>query len=237
MDAAVVGLIVFACTFAGALFGMWLRTALPAHHLDSESKDTVRIGVGLIATMTALVLGLVTSSAKSSFDAGGHCREAECHRDPRHRSLTRSLRARDRRDSRGPAERGRRSNRHDLAAGFIQACRSGPDPRRNDVPDRANCGRNPGSEATGRFPASVQARALDLAEALLQARWIVFEGTGRKSLCRSLRSSCSGSRSHSRVSACSPRAMPPSSPCSSFVQFPLVAPCFSYWRWMGRSTA
>ena len=34
-----------------------------------ESRDTVKVGVGLIATMTALVLGLVTASAKSSFDA------------------------------------------------------------------------------------------------------------------------------------------------------------------------
>ena len=53
----------------GALLGMWLRTALPEHHLDAESKDTVKVGIGLIATMTALVLGLVTASAKSSFDA------------------------------------------------------------------------------------------------------------------------------------------------------------------------
>ena len=31
MDATIVGLIVFACTFAGALLGMWLRTVLPEH--------------------------------------------------------------------------------------------------------------------------------------------------------------------------------------------------------------
>jgi len=48
---------------------MWLRSALPKHHLDAESKDTVKLGIGLIATMTALILGLVTASAKSSFDA------------------------------------------------------------------------------------------------------------------------------------------------------------------------
>jgi hypothetical protein len=47
---------------------MWLRTVLPEHHLDTESRDTVKVGIGLIATMTALVLGLVTASAKSSFD-------------------------------------------------------------------------------------------------------------------------------------------------------------------------
>jgi hypothetical protein len=69
MNATVIGLIVFACTFGGAMLGMWLRTTLPKHHLDADSKETVKLGVGLVATMTALVLGLVTASAKSSFDA------------------------------------------------------------------------------------------------------------------------------------------------------------------------
>lgn len=44
------------------------RTALPKHYFDDESRDTIKVGIGLIATMTALVLGLVTASAKSSFD-------------------------------------------------------------------------------------------------------------------------------------------------------------------------
>jgi hypothetical protein len=64
-----IGIVVFACTFGGALAGIRLRTVLPEHHLSSESKDTVKVGIGLIATMTALVLGLVTASAKASFDA------------------------------------------------------------------------------------------------------------------------------------------------------------------------
>ena len=69
MNPTIVGIIVFALTFGGALLGMWLRTLLSEHHLDAESKDTVKVGIGLIAMMTALVLGLVTASAKSSFDA------------------------------------------------------------------------------------------------------------------------------------------------------------------------
>jgi hypothetical protein len=69
LNPTTVGLFVFASTFSGALLGMWLRTVLPRHHLDAESRDTVKLGIGLIATMTALVLGLVTASAKSSFDA------------------------------------------------------------------------------------------------------------------------------------------------------------------------
>jgi hypothetical protein len=59
---------VFACTFGGALLGLWLRSVLPQHHLNKESKNTIKVGIALIATMTALVLGLVTASAKSAFD-------------------------------------------------------------------------------------------------------------------------------------------------------------------------
>ncbi len=64
-----VGGIVFACTFGGALVGMTLRALLPEHHLSADSKDVVKLGTGLIATLAALVLGLLIASAKSSFDA------------------------------------------------------------------------------------------------------------------------------------------------------------------------
>jgi hypothetical protein len=64
-----IGGIVFACTFGGALVGMILRAMLPEHHLSGESKDVVKLGTGLIATLAALVLGLLIASAKSSFDA------------------------------------------------------------------------------------------------------------------------------------------------------------------------
>jgi hypothetical protein len=47
---------------------MILRALLPDKHLSAESKDLVRLGMGLVGTMTALVLGLLVASAKSSFD-------------------------------------------------------------------------------------------------------------------------------------------------------------------------
>jgi hypothetical protein len=59
---------VFVFTFGGALTGMLLNRVLPRHHLSTESKDVVKAGMGLVATMTALVLGLLVSSAKSSYD-------------------------------------------------------------------------------------------------------------------------------------------------------------------------
>jgi hypothetical protein len=60
--------IVFACVFGGALLGIFFRAVLPEHHLTGESKDVVKVGMGLIATMAALALGLLTASAKSSYD-------------------------------------------------------------------------------------------------------------------------------------------------------------------------
>src|SRR5215467_11333945 len=50
------------------MLGMWLRGILPEHHLDAETKDLVKLGVGLIGTMAALLLGLLVASAKSSYD-------------------------------------------------------------------------------------------------------------------------------------------------------------------------
>src|SRR6516165_251517 len=60
--------IVFACIFGAALFGIFLRTVLPEQHLSADSKDTVRLGMGMIATMAALVLGLLVASAKNFYD-------------------------------------------------------------------------------------------------------------------------------------------------------------------------
>jgi hypothetical protein len=68
MSALLVALIVLACVFGGALAGMALRHVLPARHFSEESKDVVRLATGLVATMAALVLGLLVASAKGSYD-------------------------------------------------------------------------------------------------------------------------------------------------------------------------
>lgn len=62
-------LIAFACIFGGSLLGAFLRSRLPGHHLESDTKDVVRLGAGLIATIAALVLGLLIGSANSTFEA------------------------------------------------------------------------------------------------------------------------------------------------------------------------
>jgi hypothetical protein len=68
MSSMATAAIVFACVFGGALVGLYSSRLLPEHHLSKESQDTVKLATGLIATMAALVLGLMISSAKSSFD-------------------------------------------------------------------------------------------------------------------------------------------------------------------------
>ena len=69
MSSITVSLIVFACIFGGALLGIFLRTSLPQNHLGDDSKDIVKLGMGLVGTMAALVLGLLVASAKGSYDA------------------------------------------------------------------------------------------------------------------------------------------------------------------------
>ena len=68
MSPLVVCLIAFGCIFGGMLLGMVLRGVLPEHHLSGDSKDVVKMGIGMIATLSALVLGLLIASAKGNFD-------------------------------------------------------------------------------------------------------------------------------------------------------------------------
>jgi hypothetical protein len=62
-------ILTFVCTLAAALVGTFIRNALPPAHVSKESQDVIRLGMGLVATMTALLLGLVTAAAKGSFDS------------------------------------------------------------------------------------------------------------------------------------------------------------------------
>ena len=68
MNATLTSLVVFGCLVGSVLIGITIRGLLPQAHLSSESKDAVKVAMGLVATMSALVLGLLVSSAKSSYD-------------------------------------------------------------------------------------------------------------------------------------------------------------------------
>ena len=69
MTSTTASLISFGCIFGGSLIGIVLRSVLPERYFPDEAKDVLRLGLGLITTLSALVLGLLISTAKSSYDA------------------------------------------------------------------------------------------------------------------------------------------------------------------------
>jgi hypothetical protein len=68
MNTALAAVIVFGWLIGAVLLGRALRRLLPEEHLSGDSKDAVKLAMGLVATMSALVLGLLVSSAKGSYD-------------------------------------------------------------------------------------------------------------------------------------------------------------------------
>ena len=68
MSAMAIGWVVFVLVFGSAILAMALSTVVPEHHLNSDSKDVVKLGVAVLATMSALVVSLLLASAKESFD-------------------------------------------------------------------------------------------------------------------------------------------------------------------------
>src|SRR5262245_35628575 len=64
-----VALLAFALALAGILLGSVMQKMLPEGHLSSDSKQVVKLSMGVVATLAALVLGLLVASAKSTYDA------------------------------------------------------------------------------------------------------------------------------------------------------------------------
>ena len=67
-SSVILSLISAGCIISGVLLGFWLRHLIPDQHLNEASKDTIKLGAGMVATVSALVLGLLVASAKSKFD-------------------------------------------------------------------------------------------------------------------------------------------------------------------------
>ncbi|HYK36361.1 hypothetical protein [Alloacidobacterium sp.] len=68
MNPITASLVVFVCAFGGALLGIFIHRRLPEDHLSGETKDVVKLGMALVSTTVALVLGLLVSSAKGFYD-------------------------------------------------------------------------------------------------------------------------------------------------------------------------
>jgi hypothetical protein len=68
MASLLTALITLACLCAGTILGSLIRSRLPDHHLRDDSKDLIKMASGMIATLVALVIGLLVSSSKSVYD-------------------------------------------------------------------------------------------------------------------------------------------------------------------------
>jgi hypothetical protein len=65
-DTLIIALIVLAALLVGAFSGVRLRDRLPKHHLTDETKNLVNVSTAVVATVSALVLGLLISNANTT---------------------------------------------------------------------------------------------------------------------------------------------------------------------------
>jgi hypothetical protein len=171
MSAVAISLITLAFVFGGAVLGIVLRVSVPEHHLTPASKDVVKLGMGLVATMAALVLGLLIASAKSSYDTqsaelidmsskivmldrvlahyGPETKEA---RDLLRAAATRALDRLSEKHQSDPSKWGPSSASSEALYDKIQALSPTSDTQR-----------------------SIQAQALTIVIALGQTRWLMYE--------------------------------------------------------------
>jgi hypothetical protein len=66
-----ISLIVLLVILAAVFVGFLARQRLPPQHLSDESKNSVSVSMAVVATLSALVLGLLISNANNSFNAVG----------------------------------------------------------------------------------------------------------------------------------------------------------------------
>jgi hypothetical protein len=176
MSALAIASISFLLIIGGTGIGMWIGTRLPDHHLESSSKDVVRLAMAMIATMTALVLGLVTGSAKSTFDTDD---SAVKHTAGALLALDRYL------ADYGPETKAIRD-------GMAKLMKVKADAIWSDVRAEERAGARATSGGGEKLIASIlaltptndaqrwyQARALELCGEVMQTRWFVFNGSGR----------------------------------------------------------
>ena len=171
-----IALIVFACVFGGALLGMFLRVVTPEHHLNQDSKDVIKLGMGLIATMAALVLGLVIATAKSSYDAQD---AAVKHSAAKVLLLDRVL------ANYGPETKETRDLLRRTVADRLDAIwpEDRSQPARLDAPEAASTAKGIEAWILQLSPQNdaqrwLQSRALQIGSDIMETRWLVLGGLG-----------------------------------------------------------
>ncbi len=170
-----IALIVMACIFGGALLGVALRRILPQHHLSSDSKDVIKLAMGLTATMAALVLALLIAAAKSSYDA----QRSEVTQLSANIVLLDRVLAHY-----GPETKAARDLLSHTAAGMIERIWPKDHSRAIELSPAATGGENFYDKIQELSPQnevqrSLQAQALKMSIDLGQTRWLLFEQGGR----------------------------------------------------------
>jgi hypothetical protein len=173
-----VSALVVIAILGAAWIGGSVRAVLPQHHLSDDTKDMVKVGIGFLATLAAMVLGLLVASAKSSYDTKVEEIQQVAAKVI---LLDRNLR------ELGPqAEPVRARLRHVLAdrilplwergqLDFTAAAPSAPTPRAMDDLVRTLRAMTP----TGEVQTFARSRAMELSEQLTQTRWLLIEQSGR----------------------------------------------------------
>lgn len=69
MNSTLTALVISLSLFATVTLGMYCRKILPRRHLNKVTREAVTLAMGLVATMAALLLGLLVSSAKGTYDS------------------------------------------------------------------------------------------------------------------------------------------------------------------------
>jgi hypothetical protein len=64
-----VSLVIATVVFGGSIVAMYIARALPDSHLGADARDVIKLGMALVATLVALVLGLMIATAKGTYDA------------------------------------------------------------------------------------------------------------------------------------------------------------------------
>ena len=120
MNTEIISLVIFGCVVGAVLIGRALNRRLPQDHLSADTKETVKLAMGLLATMSALLLGLLVASAKGSYD---NARNEVIQMAAKVVFLNRVW-ARSRGSTRPPSRGGRRNGSTHAADQDEQACES-----------------------------------------------------------------------------------------------------------------
>lgn len=169
MNSLLIAAISLACAFGGVVIGMLVRRFIPEQHRVKESTEGIQLGTGLVATMAALVLGLLIGGAKSSF---------ETQRTGLQQIATNVILLDRTLAHYGPDTKPARARLHEMVTSMIDHIRPEDSSQRSGLADTAVTaeggallGALRDLEATDDYHRGARAHALELSSELAKARW------------------------------------------------------------------